>query len=259
VLALASLLLGCDQSNSPPEQPQCAAANASTCGSDGATSKSLPDQPLCAAPSGISGAPASIDDVITLANAMLARQPQEEGLTLPCFVESLARPLTALASSGMFSAQPAVGARSPRIFVFSENLVMSVAPEGLGAERLEVAEYTTPTRSIKGEIAFPIRAPITSTAPYERILYPGGPGTVCAACHSPEEELTDGTVSHRFESDVLRPRADEEVSLPFLEDQMTVCDSQKEPARCQMLTAVFGHGVVNPGHFSAMARTIYGD
>ncbi len=155
-----------------------------------------------------------------------------------------------------------MGARSPRIFLFSGNLVISVAPEGVGADRIEVAEYTAPTRSIKGEIAFPVRTPITSNAPYERILYPGGfpddTGTVCRACHSPEQEVTDGSLPHRFESEVLRPLAAEEVSLPFLEDQTTACDSEKEPARCQMLTAVFGHGEVQPGHFSTMARTIYG-
>jgi hypothetical protein len=210
----------------------------------------------------VPSAPATIDDVVTLANAMFARQPQEEGLTLPCLVEALDRPLTVLASSGIFSAQPAMGARSPRIFLFSGNLAMSVAPEGPGAERLEVAEYTQPTRSIKGEIEFPIRAPITSTAPYERILYPEGypedAGTVCRACHSPEQELTGGTFSRRFESEVLRPQSGEEVALPFLIEQTASCDSAKEPARCQMLTAVFGHGDVHPGHFSTMARTIYG-
>ena len=70
---------------------------------------------------------------------------------MDCFLERLDRPLTVLGVASVFSLQPAVGARSPRIFIFDPGLVMSVVPAGMGSPYLELAEYTTPLRSIKAQ------------------------------------------------------------------------------------------------------------
>ncbi len=69
--------------------------------------------PGCRAPAGVSNSPRTIDETVTLINAL------PKPLSLPCFLESLARPLEISASYGVFSAQPAKGIRSPRIFVIS--------------------------------------------------------------------------------------------------------------------------------------------
>ena len=66
----------------------------------------------CRAPSSVSNAPQSIAETVTLINAL------PKPLTLPCFLESLARPLEMSATFSVVSAQPAVGHRSPRVFLF---------------------------------------------------------------------------------------------------------------------------------------------
>ena len=68
--------------------------------------------PRCVAPEGVSTAPQTIAEVVTLLNAL------PKPLNLPCFVASLARPLSLHAVNSPFSAQPAQGRRSPRIFIF---------------------------------------------------------------------------------------------------------------------------------------------
>jgi hypothetical protein len=208
----------------------------------------------CAAPAGATGSPSSIAEAVTLANALLATQSE---LQLPCFVQSLDRPLGTLAVNSVFSLQPAAGPRSPRIFLFSNALVMSVVPAGDGAPLLELAEYTSPTRSIKGEIRFPLDAPLAPSLPFERVATPDG--TVCGGCHNPEQPADQVTVARAFESEVLRPRSVEIVSLDFITSQTAACDSTKEPERCNMLSSVYGHGQVVTQMFSPDARTIYGN
>jgi hypothetical protein len=220
---------------------------------DSASPAPAPRPSTCVPTGGASGSPASIADVIQLANALLAKQPKE--LSLPCLVESLERPLATLATYSLFSAQPSVGRRSPRIFLFSGNVTMSVAPAGSGSHLLELADYTSPTRSVKAEIPFPLSAPLTPAQPYERLIFEGG--TTCGACHEPETPAAQITVARAFETDVLRPRPEDEVPFPFLQDEMVACDREQEPERCDMLTAVFGHGEVDLRRFSPAARTIY--
>ena len=206
----------------------------------------------CSPSAGVSGAPSSIADAVVLANDLLARQP--EGLTVPCFVESLDRPLGVQAVNSIFSVQPAVGPRSPRIFLFSGNLVMSVVPEGDTAHSIELAEYLSPTRSIKAEIGFPLQAPISSSAPFDRVR--DGEGTWCRGCHRDETRADSVTIAEAFGSDVLRPAPADEVPLPYVANEASACDSSLEPGRCAMLDAVFGHGPVEPRAFSRDARTI---
>ena len=72
-----------------------------------------------------------------------------------CFLESLDRPLTLFATSGILSVQPAVSLRSPRVFILRDNLVISVVPEGVNIDLLEFAYLVTDKRSIKGELEMP--------------------------------------------------------------------------------------------------------
>lgn len=209
----------------------------------------------CAPSSGGAASLASIGDAVALMNDLLAQGRTD--VTLPCFVESLARPLGALAVNSRFSAQPAAGPRSPRVFLFSGPLVVSVVPAGPSGDLLELAEYVSPVRSIKAEIAFPRLAPTSPTAPFDRVAAAGG--TVCGGCHRNEEAADTVDGIHAFVSNVLRPVTADEVPWSSVEAEAAACDPAVEPARCSLFNAVVGHGPLHPGAFSADAATIDGD
>jgi hypothetical protein len=216
------------------------------------------DRPTTCRPAAGFGSPANIADVIALANGLVASRT--EPVTLPCFLESLDRPLGALAVRSSLSLQPAVGRRSPRIFLFSGQVVMSVVPEGDGRNALELAEYTSEIRSIKGELLFPLSAPVAPAVPYDRVRFdPGIEATICSTCHPSEIPATAISFAGAYESDVLRPKKTQEIDLPFLQSETALCDPSLEADRCALLKAVFEHGELDVQHFSDKARTIFGN
>src|SRR5437868_4300008 len=103
----------------------------------------------CQPPSGTSGAPRTIMEVTALANAL------PHPLALTCFLEALERPLDLHAALSTVSLQPAPNPRSPRIFLFTGDVIMSVAPDGLGQSLLEIGQLVAPDRSLKAELKFP--------------------------------------------------------------------------------------------------------
>src|SRR5688572_8672144 len=119
--------------------------------------------PTCAGPAS-ARSPHSIPDAVEWINA------QPKPLSLPCFLEALDRPLALYATESIFGAQPAVGKRSPRMFLFAEPLIMTITPEGRGSHLLEFGERRSETTSLKGEIVFPVEAELEPSAPYERVL-----------------------------------------------------------------------------------------
>ncbi len=211
--------------------------------------------PLCIAPASASGAPQTIEDVTALVNALA----EEHGGTvdLPCFLASLRRPLGASASESIFSAQPAAGRRSPRMFLWSGALVMTVAPEGVGRTLLEMGLQTTPTRSIKAEIEFPVTAPLSLTAPYDRVM--DAPLTKCGVCHAAEKPAKSVGGAQVFESEVLRPADSEEIDLSKVLQESRACDPRLEPQRCALLGAIFDQAGIHGQAFSPEAGTIYND
>lgn len=216
--------------------------------------------PACTPPAGTTGSPATIGEVVDMANAMLAERQQT--IDLPCFVQALQRPLAVLPVLSPFSLQPGDGPANPRVFLWTgetNSLAMSVAFQGQGRDRLELAEYTTPTRSIKAEIGFPVETTIARSEPYERILsHRTDISTICGGCHADEQPAPQVTDGPAFESVVFQPLRKEEVQVPYLEDQMRACNSSVEPDRCRLLRALFGEGAVDVRHFAPDARTIYG-
>jgi hypothetical protein len=211
------------------------------------------DARTCVPPEGVSASPTKVDDVVTLVNAL--RAEQGNAVTIPCVIESLDRPLGILAVESRLSLQPAVGRRSPRFFLFSGDLVMTVVPAGDGYDLMEISTLVSETRSVKAEIGFPVAAPLTPSSPYDRVRM--GNATTCSSCHGFEAPSTLVTSTQAFESVVLRPRDAEEVDLAFARGEYTACDATKEKERCEMLTAIFGHGELVPRDFSPEARTIY--
>ncbi|HEX6274798.1 MAG TPA: hypothetical protein VFZ53_17270 [Polyangiaceae bacterium] len=193
--------------------------------------------PACRAPAGVTNEPRSIQQGVELVNAL------PKPLTLPCFVEALGRPLRLHAAISRVSAQPSRGTRSPRIFVYSETLVMTVVPEGRGAHLLEFGEQRPDLRSVKAELRFPIEENVSSSLPYEQALFTEEV-TGCAFCHAGEEPDPSVIAAPAFVSVALRPLEQQRVPLSSLRDEHAICDAAIEPERCALLDALFGRGDV---------------
>lgn len=191
---------------------------------------------------GTTGSPKTVLDVVALINGL----PMP--VTLPCFLRSLDRPLQLLATSSVVSAQPAQGQDNPRLFVVNNDISLSVVTAGESKNLLEIGEITAPDRSIKGEISFPVEAPLTLEAPFTRIAQ-SAERTVCFGCHYPEVPAVGYPAAGAFESTAYRPIPRLEINFDYVEYQFTVCDPSADAERCAMLAALFDQGQVSRGAF----------
>ncbi|HTV22555.1 MAG TPA: hypothetical protein VMG12_27895 [Polyangiaceae bacterium] len=201
----------------------------------------------CVPAPGTTGRPSSIAETVDLVNGL------PKPVSLACFLEALERPLRLVATRSFFSAQPAVGARSPRIFLFMDGIIQSIVPEGTARNLLEMGEATTPGSSIKAELEFPIDEDITLATAFERL--PLDDLTTCGVCHNGHVPVLG--IDGAFESEVLRPADRELVPLTDLENEAQSCDAALEPERCAMLGALFQHGDVIAAEFPRSVRTIF--
>ncbi len=192
----------------------------------------------CQAPTGIDSSPETISELLDLINSL--PRPASMG----CFLESLARPLYAYATFSQLSAQPADGPENPRTFLFlGDSLIISVVPAGIGVDNLEYSFLTdSVSRSVKGEVHFPIEEELTTDAIVARLARDFG--SMCFFCHFDEvpagQEFYDGAV----ESNALRPSKISEVNLDALRLESALCDARSTPKRCSILQGLFGHGEV---------------
>jgi len=226
--------------------------------SEPAPSESAPSEPAarsptpgCRAPAGVSNSPHTIAETVTLINAL------PKPLSLPCFLESLARPLEISATYSLLSAQPAQGARSPRIFLFQEPTLLSIVPAGDGASLLEFGEQRPELRSLKAELVFPVSAPLAPSAPFEHLMF-NSQFTTCGGCHAGELSESELSGVRTFVSLALRPRVSELVSTASLQHELQICDRALEPQRCAMLDALLGWGQVTDRAFPAQMATFGG-
>jgi len=215
-------------------------------GSGGAREPAAELEPCAPAP-GTTGSPSSIAETVDLVNGL------PKPVSLACFLEALERPLSLVVTQSFFSAQPAMGRRSPRIFLFMEGIIHSIVPEGSARNLLEMGEATSPGSSIKAELAFPITENITLATAFERL--PFDDITTCGVCHDGRVPVLG--IEGAFESEVLRPADRELVPLAELEDEARSCNGELEPERCAMLGALFQHGEVIPAEFPRSVRTIF--
>lgn len=207
----------------------------------GDSSANLGLSKTCAPPDGVSGSPKTIEEVVTLINSL------PKPVTVPCFIESLDRPLNVSLTYSESSAQPSGGARSPRIFIMIDKLFISVVPEGLGRDFVELSYMTTGDLSIKAEIEFPIVTELSRQAPYERISE--GYGTSCGFCHKGERQVTSITFTKAFESKAIQPDVDTLVDISSLKRELSACNFQQEPERCSMIKALLSFGEVRSKRF----------
>lgn len=171
-------------------------------------------------------------------------------VTIPCVLRSLARPLRVVGSTETFSAQPAEGPESPRIFVLLDGLTLSVVPTGEGSPLIELGEPVDARRTRKAELAFPLRTPIAPGSWLDRVEDAEG-GTTCAVCHTEEVPHPDGG----WTSVALRPRAVHRVTVADLRRASLPCWRQDAPARCGLLEALLD-GEVEDGAFPSTYPTI---
>lgn len=163
--------------------------------------------------------PKTIDEVTDLINAL------PKPLSLPCFIESLSRPLKVSLTLSKLSAQPAVGNDTPRIFLFIDNLILSVAPDGKGKDLLELSQLYTDSKSLKAELEFPILENISDTAGFDRIDIGGR--SSCNGCHSAETIDTSITDANAYTSVAIKP-----------ETYMSLTDFQQENYKCELATSL---------------------
>ncbi|MBL8972913.1 MAG: hypothetical protein JNK56_20165 [Myxococcales bacterium] len=203
------------------------------------------DARRCRPAPGTTGSPATLAEAVALANGL------PFPVTAECYVEALDRPLRIEATRSRDSLQPAEGERSPRVFIWgADSLVTSIVLDGPGRELIEFGQFVGPRRTIKGELEFPLTAPVSTAAALDRVRNREYPRiTRCFVCHDREED--EPGVPGGRSSLALRPRASTLVDLATLRAELDRCDHAREPARCRFLAALFGHGPVERRGFDA--------
>jgi len=157
--------------------------------------------------------------------------------TIPCFVASLQRPARVMAVASITSAQPGSW-WSPRFFVFGDDVVFSVVPEGVGAHLLEMGQWTVAgSRTRKAELVFPFG----EEGPDAFTHLVDGDGSTCGVCHNYEEP--EGPPGD-FVSEAIEPQLGSRVFLDDVMEETDACDPEVEPERCAILRAVMGTGDV---------------
>ncbi len=207
----------------------------------------------CAPVEGMSS-PANVEEAVALLNALPAP------VDVPCFLESLDRPIELEATSSVVSAQPAAGRRSPRLFLWLGDMTVSVVPDGRGATLIEFGVFVDEARTLKAEVdlGHGRDEPIPPAEPYEHVIYNEQSLTTCAFCHGTEEPWPGIDFAEAYISDALRPDPFELVSLEDLEEEHRTCDADEEPDRCRFLDALFLHGPVVHRPFPESLPTIGG-
>jgi hypothetical protein len=215
------------------------------CSGEDATTTTAQPEPGGAANQETAGGPRTIYEVLDRINEL----PHPVQLTE--FLESLPRPLAVNANFNAQSAQPALGKRSPRIFIIVERAFsMSLVP-GAAAATLEFGERdASGLRSVKGEVHFPVEAPLAPEDAFVRLAPDASTGltldqgTLCGSCHNNEAPAPDYPFRGAFSSEILKPTPFFAVDVAAMRQEHDACDAAAEPERCSVFQAIFDHGDV---------------
>lgn len=218
------------------------------CGGEAPERPHAPAEDVCVAPEGL-GSPQTIPDALDLIDALPAP------VTVPCVIQALDRPLRVQATRGTISAQPAASVESPRIFVLSGHLTLSIVPDGRGRDLLEFGQSDGVGQSIKGELIMPVQTPVAAGKPYDHLRY-NEQVTVCGLCHQDERLAPQVGHPNAYISRAFRPLPREVVDLETVRAEAEACDPRAEPERCAVLAAVFDHGEVEAAQFPDYYGTI---
>ncbi len=251
-LGLAALSLSCsaDAGDEPSANPAAGGSGGVLAASGGGGAPNPLGTPRCQPPPGMNGSPQTIEEAIALLNAL------PKPTSVACFLQSLDRPLVAFATSSVFSAQPALSARSPRVFLRIGRLWLSVVIDGDSSYLIELSHLEADdVRSIKGEVQLPINEALPASAPYERVRF--GAGTACGLCHTSEVPAPGVSFTQAFASTAFRPRNESRVGLERLLSERRLCDWSAEPHRCEMLSALFDGGGILEESFPGSMPTFF--
>lgn len=216
---------------------------------DGSIPAPAPVDPRCTAAPGFW--PETVQDIVALLNTL------PKPVTLPCLLEALPHPLSLQAVNSILSAQPAVGRRSPRFFIFFDDLTLSVVPAGEGAQLLEFGERRSEMHTLKAELEFPIETQLDAHSPYTRLRF-DDQHTSCGFCHAEEDPVEDIDHAYARISRAIRPMPSQRIGMAELQAELATCDAAAEPARCAMLRALFGpKGTALDGEFPPEWKTFF--
>lgn len=227
-----------DGAGEGPGTPPVDTAGDGTPGDDvGVGQAPVVDSDVCETPLGVSGTPRNMSEALILMNSL------PKPVSLPCFLQALSRPLSLYMTSSDRSLQPSPGARSPRTFIVFEPMVMSIVLDGPAKIALELGYRTSPSRSVKTEILFPLTTDVTFDNIFDEVL--SGRLTKCGACHTGETITFHPDLPvDVFESDIIAPFDLYEVDIESMRGERASCDPAAEPERCALLSALFDHGTV---------------
>lgn len=184
--------------------------------------------------------PNSITEAVQLMNAL------PKPFDVNCFIQALRKPLKVFAVNNAFSAQPAVGASSPRIFILNSRLSLSVAPAGSGKYLLEMSEKETSGESFKAELEFPVKAEMDPSVVFRNVI--SGGSSRCVTCHTNEHASSYPNAGTVFSSTTIRPSEAQRVSQTYLKNQALNCTGDKY--RCDMLRAIYIEGQAMDASFA---------
>lgn len=151
-----------------------------------------------------------------------------------CLVQSLARPLSVVATSSDTSVQPADGPERPRLFILSGALTLALGTRS-GLDDLELSEQVDEMQTRKAELALPIEDATVEDA-FANVMHEEY-GTSCALCHEPQGDEPDPeTISIG-----LRPEPDTLIPVDELAKSSRFC---RDPG-CALLDALLDGEVVD--------------
>lgn len=246
-LALCGAVVSCSAASDDDASSQVGGA-----GSGGGPAKNPLGRARCEAPPGVSASPRDTQEAVALLNAL------PKPTSVACFVESLARPLALQVTSSLFSAQPALSAKSPRVFIKMGEGWASVVVDGDGSHLIEFGDVIPedPTRSIKAELELPLLEAVSPSAAYDRVMF-NETATTCGLCHFDERRADHLPFPNAYTSIAFKPRSDTYVNVEWLRAQAQSCDWQSQARRCEMLSALFDGGEVVELAFPSALPTFF--
>ena len=141
----------------------------------------------------------------------------------------------------------AIDPLSPRTFILRGDLEMSIVFDGQASNTLEFGFRPELARSIKAELKFPINHVVTESNVFDDVRDTEQTSR-CGQCHIAEVRREfPGFPMGVYESDVIGPSPFDEVPLETMLAEAESCDPVAQPYRCELISAVFGHGEVVPG------------
>ncbi len=170
-------------------------------------------------------------DLVTLLNSL----PQPANLA--CALRALPRPLFINATSSTASAQPALDAADPRIFVLTGgSMTLSFVTAGPHSQEFEVGIPAPNGLIIPGRIAFPLQGPMVEGDSFTTVLNQSGSGTFCADCHAGQQPagVANGTTYYQLQG--LKPDPTRDVPLATLEQLAAACTDGS--GRCAIFSSL---------------------